>query len=140
MSKHYLHQVLASPQTVNPLFNTLGVRVERVDADGAVLCMEVDERHLQGAGVAAGGVLATLLDEAMAHAVLAILDGGKATATVDMSVRYLLPVRKGDTVRAEARVLRQGGRIIHVEADVLLPDGDIAARGAATFIVNSRRG
>ncbi|MGE4298253.1 MAG: PaaI family thioesterase [Desulfovibrionaceae bacterium] len=138
MPRHYLRHVQEPGQTVNPLFNTLGVRVEHIGADRAVLCMDVDERHIQGAGVAAGGILATLLDEAMAHAVIATLDNGDATATVDMSVRFLRPVKRGDAVRAEARVLRRGGRIIHVEADVLLPNGDIAARGAASFIVNGR--
>jgi uncharacterized protein (TIGR00369 family) len=135
MPASYLEQVQAPDQRVNNLFRTLGVQVEGVAPDRAELAMTAHEDLLQGAGVLAGGVLATLLDEAMAHVVLANLGQGEHTATVELSVRYLRPVAAGDRLRAVAKVLKPGRRVFSVEAWVERQDGGVAAKAAASFLV-----
>lgn len=133
MSRSYLEEVTREGQTVNPLFAFLGVCVGEIGQGRAVLTLVVRESFIQGAGVAAGGILATLLDEAMAHAVLSALPPGRRCATVELSTRYLRPVRAGDALAAEARVVKNGRTIVFVEAEIRNQDGQPVARADATF-------
>lgn len=121
-------------QTVNPLFRFLGVEVEEISPGRAVLRLLVKPELIQGAGVAAGGVLATLLDEAMAHAVLAGNAPDQLTTTVDMNVSYLRPVNREATLTCEARVTKRGSRVVFTEA-TLRANGLDAARATASFLI-----
>lgn len=134
MSNDYLEKVREPDQTVNPLLAFLGATVEEVGPDRAILRLVIGPELIQGAGVAAGGILATLLDEAMAHAVLAGNDSGEKTTTVDMNVSYLRPVNKGDVLVCESRVAKRGSRVVFAEA-VLRSDSKEAARATGTFLV-----
>jgi len=136
MPAEYLNAVRSPDQRVNNLFRTLGVQVVEIAPQRAVLGLDVGEGMLQGAGVLAGGILATLLDEAMAHAVLASLEAGRTAATVEMSVRYLRPVGAGERIMAEAVVLKPGRRVFSVEAWVRNERGQVAAKSAASFIIS----
>ena len=136
MIKQYLDAVRKPGQTVNPLFNLLGVVVERIDDGEAVLRLPPHEGHVQGAGAVAGGVLATLGDEAMAHAVLSALPPGKITATAELGAHYLHPARPGATLVAEATLLRRGGRVIFAQADIRDEAGVHLARISGTFVVS----
>ncbi len=135
----YLQAVQQSGQTVNPLFAFLGISIERMDAANVTLALTVNEEFVQGAGVLAGGLQATLLDEAMAHAVITVLNPGEGTATIEMSVRYFRVVKKGDQLRAEARIVQRGKRVIQAEATATV-DGVVTAKAAASFSVLERPG
>lgn len=132
MSEPYLDQVKKPGQTVNPLFAFLGVEIERADAEKAVLRLPAKAQFIQGGGVVAGGILATLADEAMAHAVLARLEPGQMTATIEMNVRYLKAVRQGDIV-CEAVVIRAGRSVVTVQAELKDSQGRLLAVAGASF-------
>lgn len=135
MTAEYLKAVQQPGQQVNRLFRHLGVNITHLDQQAAVLQCDIGEELLQGAGVLAGGILATLADEAMAHAVLARLQPQQRTATVEMSVRYLRPVHAGDVATARAWVLKQGRSIATAEAEVRDSQGRLAVKAAASFMV-----
>lgn len=135
---HYLQAVQQSGQTVNPLLVFLGINIERLDTANVSLSLAVNGEFVQGAGVMAGGLQATLLDEAMAHAVLSVLNPGEGTATIEMSVRYFRVVNKGDRLRAEARIVQRGKRVIQAEATASV-DGAVTAKAAASFSVLESR-
>ncbi|MBN2139866.1 MAG: PaaI family thioesterase [Desulfovibrionaceae bacterium] len=130
----YLKLVQEPGQTVNPLFAFLGVRVEEISGQRAVLRLDLKPEFVQGAGKVAGGIVATLLDEAMAHAVMASLEPGQATATTGLNVRYFRPADKGQGLRAEARLARRGRRLAFVEAEASI-DGQVVAKADAQFLV-----
>ncbi|WP_319541549.1 PaaI family thioesterase [uncultured Pseudodesulfovibrio sp.] len=129
----YLEQVRHKTQTVNPLFAFLGIEVDTIEPDRAVLRLPAKPELVQGAGMIAGGILATLLDEAMAHAVLAGNPQGTRTATVNMDVRYLRPAQVHDTIICEAHVVKRGSRIIFVEGIARVGDQEVA-RATASFL------
>lgn len=145
MTRAYLEKVCCPDQTVNPLFSLLGIRVEALQPERAMLRMRAGCDHVQGAGMIAGGIMATLLDEAMAHAVLAGNEPRRKTTTVDMNVSYLHPVEEGAELLCEARVIKRGKRVAFAEAVLrdLGPDGADngpgqgreSARATATFLV-----
>jgi uncharacterized protein (TIGR00369 family) len=82
-------------------------------------------------GHAHGGIIATILDEAMGKVnklrqVIAL--------TSQMTVNYLKPVPLNQSLRVESRELRVSGRK-HVNiAEILNTKGEILARGKALFI------
>ena len=131
----YLKQVQKQGQTVNPLFKFLEVAVESITAQEAVLRLVVKKEFIQGAGVLAGGLVATLLDEAMAHVAIVSIDPARSTATSDINVRYLKPVRAGETIRGRAWVLKAGRRVVSVEAEARNEKDELVAKASATFIV-----
>lgn len=86
--------------------------------------MPVREEAFNSTGNLHGGALATLVDVSAgtAAALNSAFEPGKNTiVTADMHVRYLGRPR-GDTVRAESRVLRAGRQLVVVECHVLDPD------------------
>lgn len=137
--KTYLEAVRRPGQRVNPLFAFLGIEVEAVAPERTVLRLPLRPEFVQGGGVVAGGVVATLLDETMAHAVMSCLEPGQATATVEMSTRFFKPAPapgpETPPLRCEAQVVRQGRRIAFAEAEIRDDKGGIVARCSACFVI-----
>ena len=132
--KGYLEKVRERDQTVNPLFRYLGVIVEQISTENTILRLPLKHDFIQGAGVVAGGILAALADEAMAHVVLANLDEGQSTATIEMNIRYLRPVKEGE-ISAAARLVKTGRQIITVAAEVRDEKNSLLADAGASFMV-----
>ncbi len=135
MTAAYLAAVTAPDQQVNPLFRHLGIAVERLDKELCVLRCRSRPHLMQGAGVLAGGILATLADEAMAHVVLAALGPEQRTATVELSMRYLRPVQAEEDLQALGRILKLGRSIVAAEAEVRDARDRLLGKAAASFIV-----
>lgn len=137
MPQEYLKKIKLPNQTANPLFNHLGIEVVCIEPDKATLCLTITKELVQGAGVAAGGVIATLLDEGMAHAVLGGNPQGQVTTTVDMNISYYRPAKRGDTITCKATVSKRGGRIIFVQATATTEAGEIAHATGSFLVVQS---
>jgi uncharacterized protein (TIGR00369 family) len=134
MSSRYLDAIQKSGQTVNPLFTFLGVEFKEVGPERVVLALPFKPEFIQGAGAVAGGVVAALADEAMAHVVLANLGEGQKTATIEMTVRYFRPVLK-DGITAVAQLVNKGRRIISAEAVVTDSKNRQVAKAGGSFFV-----
>lgn len=140
MPHNYLAAVCREGQGVNPLFAFLKARITRVENGEAEIVMPVGMYLCQGGGVVAGGILATLADEAMAHAVMSRLEEGQATVTAEMNIRYLRAAdpAEGGLLRARATVVKSGHSLCVAEAQVLDGDGRLLATAGATFYVLKR--
>ena len=134
MFSSYLDAVRRPDQTVNPLFAHMGMIVETLEQGRAVLALPFRSGFHQGAGNVAGGVQALIMDEAMAHAVLTTLADGEQTVTMDLHMRYLAPARNED-LRAEAKVVRRGGRVVVVEGEVTGGSGMTVSLATASFLI-----
>lgn len=134
MSQAYLTSVMAAGQGVNPLFRFLGVNVVKIEPDETILHLPFRQDFIQGGGVVAGGVIATLADETMAHLVLANLRNGQKTATIEMNVRFLRPVFSGD-IRAVATVVHRGGSVISTQAVIYDKKERLVAKAGASFFI-----
>lgn len=130
----YLKRVCEDEQVVNNLFNTLGVKIDCVNPEECVLRLPVKPLLLQGAQKVAGGIIATLADEAMAHCVIAGLGEGQVTATIEMNVRYLRGASAGELI-AVGRVIKRGRTIITAEAEIKDHEGRLLATAGASFWV-----
>lgn len=143
MPQRYLHAVCQCDQTVNPLFTFLSARLTRAEKGEAEIILPVSSCLRQGGGMVAGGILATIADEAMAHAVLSLLEGGRSAVTAEMNIRYLKGAdpAQGGELRAQARVVKKGKTLCVAEASV--HDAEkrlLATAGATFFVVKSGKG
>ena len=97
----------------------------------------LSRRYMGPPGHAHGGIIATILDEAMGkvnkiHNVVAL--------TSQITVEYLKPVPLGKPLRVESREFSVRGRRHINTAEILDARGQVLARGRGTFIaVNPER-
>ncbi len=136
--QEYLKKVQLPGQSVNPLFASLGVVVEKISREKVVLQLPFKPDFTQGGGMIAGGIMATLADEAMAHAALANLEPGETTATIEMNIRYLKGRASGDIV-ATATLIKKGRRIITLQVVVSDENHHTLAQAGATFMILEKK-
>ena len=118
---------------INHFPRSLGIELDSIDEGRARLSLEVQQRHLQLAGIMHGGAIATLIDTAVAFAIVGASELGARFTTIEMKVNYLSPVREGRVI-AEARLIRDGRRIVVADCDVWDSEGKLAAKGLLTYM------
>jgi uncharacterized protein (TIGR00369 family) len=113
--------------------NPVGLHLEFFRAeDGSVVSLPTVPDTYEGPkGYLHGGIIATLLDEAMSKAVRA---GGFVAMTRSMEVDYLRPVPSGTPLRLEGRMVRDEGRKHWAEAKILNERGTMLAQAKGLFI------
>ena len=136
--KEYLKKVQEPGQSVNPLFDCLGVIIEKISPEKVVLRLPFRPDFIQGGGMIAGGIIATLADEAMAHAALANLNPGETTATIEMNIRYLKGCASGD-ITATASLIKKGRRVITLQAEITNENNQSVALAGASFMVLDKK-
>jgi len=124
-----------------PLHRVLDLRFVEREPDVTIVEMPVRPEALNGSGNLHGGAIATLIDVA-AGSCAARASGfdplEQSLVTADLHVRYL-GRPKGDSVRAEARVMRAGRMLIVVEIRVLDTLDNVIAFADFSAMVVARR-
>jgi uncharacterized protein (TIGR00369 family) len=111
----------------------IGLEIDDIEPGRARLSLEVVEKHRQLQGVMHGGAIATLVDTAVAFAIVGASEPHAKFTTIELKVNYLLPIVEGRVV-AEARLIRDGKRIVVAECDVFDAAGKLAAKGLLTYM------
>lgn len=124
--------------------NPCGLHI-RFFNDGHHRCLArvtLGDQYQSYPGIVHGGILATILDEAMGRAILAEGDEGDYreilderfmfTAKMDIRYRAPVPLHQGFTVRG--RVDADRGRMAQVSGEVVLADGTVAVEATATLV------
>jgi uncharacterized protein (TIGR00369 family) len=112
----------------------LGIRVESLGTDEAVLELPF-KRELATIGeVVHGGAIAALIDTAAMAAAWATdeIPDNPTGSTVSLSVNFA-SAASGVDLRAQARVAKRGGRLSFCEVTVTDPNGTLVAHGIATY-------
>ncbi|MBN2432574.1 MAG: PaaI family thioesterase [Acidobacteria bacterium] len=114
--------------------NPRGMKLDiRSGEDGEVYTLYTPPAEFQGyQGVVHGGILATLMDEIMAHALLRRGMGSAATARMEVVFRH--PARTGVELRICGRVEDVSGRRITTTAVIADADGRRLAEARALFL------
>ena len=110
--------------------NPIGLHLRiRTDAERGESAAEVTFRDdFQGwAGIVHGGLLATVLDEALIYAAGA---KGHLCVTGEIAVRYVKPVSTGAPYFLKGRFLEDKGRIVLAESELVDAAGDEVARAS----------
>jgi uncharacterized protein (TIGR00369 family) len=126
-----------------PFTQLLGMRLLEIEPGRSRLSMSYRPDLCQPAGIMHGGAIASLVDTAIAHAILLTLpDTGTPTSggrivTLDLRIKYLRPV-SGGQVFCDARIVRPGRQVIHTDAVVTNDEGKEVALGDSIYMVVSR--
>jgi acyl-CoA thioesterase len=116
-----------------PFAKLLGIEVDSLEPGHAVLSMKMRDDLMRNGRIAHGGAVATLIDSAMAFAILPTLAENERSITVDLTIHYLRPVSEG-VARASARVVRAGKRVITVSAELFDGNEKLAATALSTYL------
>ena len=90
------------------------------------------ERYQGGGGMAHGGIIALLLDEAMGK-VCRFREVRAVTA--ELSVEYLKPVPVEKEIVVEGREMEMQGRNLFLAGEIRNEAGDVLARGKGRFVI-----
>jgi uncharacterized protein (TIGR00369 family) len=113
--------------------NPIGLHLDfYVAEDKSVLCLPALEASYEGPpGLLHGGIIATLMDEAMSKAVRV---RGLTAMTRHMEIEYLRPVPSATQVRIEAKIVRSEGRKHWTEAHIIDEKMKTLAKAKGLFI------
>lgn len=114
--------------------NPIGMHLhfDRVVEGGGVIANAILAPEYQGwRGIAHGGIVMALLDEAMAHAAGF---AGHRGVTAMVNVRFRKPVPLGTPIEVRGRVTWQRRNVLGVEGTVLDASGTILARAEGSFV------
>ena len=134
---------MAEPNPSNPCFgcggaNPRGMRLA-FDPDPErrriVGRFRLGAEYQGGPGFIHGGIIATVLDEAMGK-VSRFSDVRAVTA--ELTVEYLRPVRVDQEIRVEAFESQREGRQLFHQGEVRDTEGELLARGRGRFVVVDR--
>lgn len=115
----------------------IGAKVEEVEPGRSVIYIEIEDVHLNGTGTLHGGVYASLMDNAMGLAVLAL--AGTRTATIEMNTHFLGSVNEG-RITCHSEVVHRTRRTATAESKVYDADGNLVAMGTGAFRVFEKKG
>ena len=126
-----------------PYATTLGPFWSHRAADYTALAIRIEHRHINSMGAAHGGMVATLADLGLVHAVSVAREKAglerARLATVSMTVDYLGPPMEGCWLEMQAKVTRMGRNLCFTEG-AMYADGKHVARANAVFAMQAPRG
>jgi acyl-coenzyme A thioesterase PaaI-like protein len=115
--------------------NAAGLRMTFAYGDGTAKCTVIPRRDFAGwSDIMHGGIVVTLLDEAMAHAVLG---AGVRAVTARIEVRFRKAVPTELPLVAEGIVRGRRGRVLEVDGTLAGEDGTLFAESHARFVAET---
>lgn len=112
----------------------LGLRVTGTDEQGITALVTLADVHQGAPGIAHGGIVAAVLDEATSLAVWHVLNRPNVTGRLEIQFRAPVPLGRPLHVRATCTAVH--GRKAYATAELHTdgPDGTVAATAAAVYI------
>ncbi|MGI8786141.1 MAG: PaaI family thioesterase [Pyrinomonadaceae bacterium] len=115
-----------------PYLKLLGIELVEIEKGRAVMSLEMQEKLRQPHGLLHGGATASLIDTAMALAVVSVLADDEKASTVDLTVQYLRPHTSGK-ITCAAKITRAGKRLLFVSAEVFNEEEKLMATALSTY-------
>jgi acyl-coenzyme A thioesterase PaaI-like protein len=108
---------------------------ELANGDLAALVTARDQ-HQSYPGRLHGGVITAILDETIGRSIMAGRPANDQVwgVTVEFSTRFLKPVPLDTQLRVVGRIVKEEGRYFEGTGEVLLPSGEVAARGSGRYV------
>jgi len=130
-SNSFLELIAAKTE---PIAAFLGLEVLELGQGYTRIRMLVRPEFLNFYGVAFGGIIMSLADQAFGYAINSVNYPGMA---LQFDISFLASARLGDRLTAEGKVIKNGKRIGVAEVNVFNQDGRLIARATGTTITVS---
>lgn len=102
---------------MTPWLDDLGMVVEEITDNGAVVRLPWDARIARDGGMITGQALMSFADAAMVVVISSAIGGFQKMATVDMTTSFLAPAFNTDVI-ARGEVIKRGKRMIYGRIDL----------------------
>ncbi|MEV0530941.1 PaaI family thioesterase [Kitasatospora sp. NPDC050463] len=123
-----------------PVIQVLGITVESAEPGRVRFTMPAPGFLANHLGVLAGGILATVIDAALASAVLSAVAADQDIVTLDLGVDFLRPVTApGGPVTVDAEVVHLGRNRGLATCRALDADQRLCAVGRSTCLIRPKR-
>ena len=100
--------------------------------DGVTLALRAGEAHCNGRGFVHGGLIASLVDNAMGLSCAEVLGEGHSLVTASLTVNYLGSAQRGQWVTFASPSRKLGGTLCFTEG-LVLADGAPCATASGVF-------
>ncbi len=121
-----------------PFAALLRMKLTRIHRDGVTLECALRHELTNSAGVAHGGIAATLADAAVGTALNRHFGGQRPLTTVEMKINYFLPASEG-RIFARARLLRVGSTLCVGSVDLTDSQGSRLGTALVTYMLLDAR-
>lgn len=126
--------LLVKMRTASPYWELLGLELTDVKKGWARVRLAFDRKLVHPLGIAHGGAVFSAADSAVAMALIGLVDRSETFTTVEMKLNYLKPFERG-SITAEAVITHKGSRTALGEVDVRDDEGNLVAKGLATYMI-----
>jgi acyl-CoA thioesterase len=126
--KQTAHDVFANV----PYLKLIGMELVDLKTGEAIVRLQMRDELRQPHGLLHGGATASVIDTAMAFAVVTKLAENEKASTVDLTVHYLRPVTTGAIV-CTAKIVKAGKRLLTVSAEVVNDEKKLIATALSTY-------
>lgn len=136
-------------QTIPEHYRLLNRNSSFSDLTGPFYEKVVDERHvgigvrvkatqLNKVGVAHGGLIMTVADNAFGDAILNAHDEPVAFVTMSLTCEFMSPVHEGDWLEATVDIQRKGKRVIFANCDLRVGEKKVAFATALFSLIDKK--
>ena len=114
-----------------PIASFLNMQLLELQPGYAKVMLKVLPEHQNFNGVAFGGIIMAVADQAFGYAVNSMRRPNVAS---QFNIHFIAPARAGDELVAEGRVVKSGRRVSIAEMTVTNQEGKLIARATGTTI------
>jgi len=118
-----------------PYYRLLGIEVITMEKGTSTLRLEFRKELTHPYGMMHGGAIASLVDSAVAMALITLVDPSDRITAIEFKVNFLAPVTEGK-LTARAKIVHRGGRTAVGDVDVLDKKGNLIAKAIATYSIS----
>lgn len=115
-----------------PFFRFMDVQVVATGHGRAELKLATRPEFANSYGITHGGITTALVDMAGGVALRTLK---VRVVTVETAVNFFKPINLEEEIRAEARLVNQGKKLLNAEVDVLNQEGVLVAKGKITSFI-----
>ncbi|MFE6073310.1 PaaI family thioesterase [Paenibacillus sp. NPDC057886] len=109
----------------------LGCRFIKGDGEEVQIALTAGEHHTNSMGIIHGGVLTSLMDQAMGMVATAAM-AVDSCVTTNLNVHFLAPMKQGELI-VTSTILHQAGRSVTTQSEVRDASGTLGCMATATF-------
>ena len=132
----FLQAMAAGELPGPPIGSHFDMRAVSVTAGEVVFACTPDDSAYNPIGLIHGGLLCTLLDSVAGCAVHSTLPAGVGYTSIEISVRYLRPVRAdGSELAATGRIVKPGRRVAVADGEVRDATGQLVATATTSCLI-----
>ncbi|MFC7679126.1 PaaI family thioesterase [Paenibacillus sp. GCM10028914] len=124
----------AMSKAAEPTFwGYLGCEMESASEEAVIITLDTQPHHMNMMGIVHGGVLSSLMDNAMGIAVM-MERPGESTVTSNLNVHFLTPAKEG-RLTVKANIMHRTRRSMTTESRITHENGELVAISTGSFRV-----